>query len=56
VNTLRRFGCSLFQGFYFSRPLSEEAFRALALDASWLERLNSRRSSYSAALENRLSA
>jgi EAL domain-containing protein (putative c-di-GMP-specific phosphodiesterase class I) len=56
VNILRRFGCSLFQGFYFSRPLSGEAFHALALNGSWLARFKARGSSSSAVLEDRLSA
>jgi EAL domain-containing protein (putative c-di-GMP-specific phosphodiesterase class I)/GGDEF domain-containing protein len=56
VDTLRRLGCSVFQGFYFSRPLSDDVFHALARDSAWLARLKARRPSYSAPLEDRLSA
>jgi len=39
VATLRDLGCDVFQGYHFSKPLSAEAFRALAADPAWLARL-----------------
>jgi EAL domain-containing protein (putative c-di-GMP-specific phosphodiesterase class I)/GGDEF domain-containing protein len=40
VDVLRDLGCRVFQGYHFSKPLSGEAFRALARDASWLAPLS----------------
>jgi EAL domain-containing protein (putative c-di-GMP-specific phosphodiesterase class I)/GGDEF domain-containing protein len=39
VDTLRDLGCDVFQGYHFSKPLSADAFRALAADPAWLARL-----------------
>jgi EAL domain-containing protein (putative c-di-GMP-specific phosphodiesterase class I)/GGDEF domain-containing protein len=35
VDLLRRFGCSLFQGFLFSTPLADAEFLAKASDSGW---------------------
>jgi EAL domain-containing protein (putative c-di-GMP-specific phosphodiesterase class I)/GGDEF domain-containing protein len=35
VATLRGFGCTLFQGYYFSKPLSSTEFVARATDPAW---------------------
>ncbi|MDP1875506.1 bifunctional diguanylate cyclase/phosphodiesterase [Phenylobacterium sp.] len=40
VACLRSLGCHVFQGYHFSRPLSGEAFLALATDAEWRKRLS----------------
>jgi EAL domain-containing protein (putative c-di-GMP-specific phosphodiesterase class I) len=39
VQTLHRLGCSLFQGFYFSRPLAGPDFIATVKDPAWLTSL-----------------
>lgn len=39
VEALSALGCTVFQGFYFSRPLSGDDFRRLAHDADWLSRI-----------------
>lgn len=39
VAELRGLGCEVFQGYHFSKPLSAEAFRALAVDPAWRARL-----------------
>jgi EAL domain-containing protein (putative c-di-GMP-specific phosphodiesterase class I)/GGDEF domain-containing protein len=39
VGELRRLGCDVFQGYHFSKPLSAEAFRALAVYPAWRARL-----------------
>ena len=39
VATLRELGCEVFQGYHFSKPLSADAFLALAADPDWLARL-----------------
>ena len=36
---LRRHGCTLFQGYYFARPLEADAFRAFAADCDTIRRL-----------------
>jgi EAL domain-containing protein (putative c-di-GMP-specific phosphodiesterase class I) len=36
VAALHRLGCSIFQGYYFSRPLSADAFTERLGDANWL--------------------
>ncbi len=35
VETLRELGCTVFQGYHFSRPLSGDQFRQLAADPVW---------------------
>ena len=40
VACLRGLGCHVFQGYHFSKPLSGEAFLALAADPGWRNRLN----------------
>ncbi len=35
VETLRALGCRVFQGYYFSKPLSGDDFRRLAKDPAW---------------------
>ena len=35
IELLRRFGCDIFQGFYFSRPLAGDEFVRRALDPAW---------------------
>ncbi len=42
VETLRAMGCAMFQGYYFSRPLSAEEFTATVTKADWLLRTRSR--------------
>ncbi|MHB8284265.1 MAG: putative bifunctional diguanylate cyclase/phosphodiesterase [Caulobacteraceae bacterium] len=39
VDVLRRLGCNIFQGYYFSRPLSASAFIDLASSSEWAARL-----------------
>jgi EAL domain-containing protein (putative c-di-GMP-specific phosphodiesterase class I)/GGDEF domain-containing protein len=36
VAVLQDLGCRVFQGFHFSKPLTADAFRALAKDPTWL--------------------
>jgi EAL domain-containing protein (putative c-di-GMP-specific phosphodiesterase class I)/GGDEF domain-containing protein len=40
VACLRGLGCHVFQGYHFSKPLSGEAFLALAADPGWRDRLS----------------
>jgi EAL domain-containing protein (putative c-di-GMP-specific phosphodiesterase class I)/GGDEF domain-containing protein len=56
VETLWTLGCTVFQGFYFSRPLSGDAFLALARDATWLSSLDQFRLRNQAQHQLRLSA
>lgn len=39
VRTLLRFGCHIFQGFYFSEPIASEQLMKTALDPRWRDRL-----------------
>lgn len=52
VAVLHDLGCDIFQGYYFSRPLPSEGFRALARDTAW----NGRLKPSLPAFESRLSA
>lgn len=54
ADALRRMGCTIFQGFYFSRPLPAEAFRAEVADADWLAELVSPVHRERATLRSRL--
>jgi EAL domain-containing protein (putative c-di-GMP-specific phosphodiesterase class I) len=36
VEALRVLGCQLFQGFFFSRPLTADKFRKKVMDSEWL--------------------
>jgi Amt family ammonium transporter len=56
VAALRALGCHIFQGFHFARPMTGEAFRALARDTAWLARLASPVHRQLGHLEGRLSA
>lgn len=40
VDALRRLGCSVFQGYFFSKPLGGDDFVRLARDPAWRERLS----------------
>ena len=37
ADALRRLGCSMFQGFFFARPLAAEDFARTVTDPNWLE-------------------
>jgi EAL domain-containing protein (putative c-di-GMP-specific phosphodiesterase class I)/GGDEF domain-containing protein len=39
VDTLQRFGCRIFQGFFFAEPLNSDQFVKCALDPAWRQRL-----------------
>jgi EAL domain-containing protein (putative c-di-GMP-specific phosphodiesterase class I)/HAMP domain-containing protein len=41
VETLRNLGCTMFQGFYFARPLTPEVFATTVRDPNWLALLAS---------------
>ena len=56
VETLCALGCSIFQGFYFSRPLSGDALIGLARDPAWLNSLDRSHHRYAAQRKVRLSA
>jgi EAL domain-containing protein (putative c-di-GMP-specific phosphodiesterase class I)/GGDEF domain-containing protein len=56
VEALCALGCSLFQGFHFSRPISSEAFLSLARDPTWLTSLGLSRHRYQTQHKARLSA
>jgi len=42
VETLRTMGCSIFQGYYFSRPLAADEFKTTITDPEWLTLTGSR--------------
>jgi EAL domain-containing protein (putative c-di-GMP-specific phosphodiesterase class I) len=54
VETLRGLGCSMFQGFYFARPLAGNDFVATVSDAAWTELLASPVHRELAGLKNRI--
>lgn len=56
VETLRRLGCRIFQGFYFSEPLDGERFATCARDPAWRLRLQNPVARAQAGLETRISA
>jgi Amt family ammonium transporter len=56
VETLRRFGCHIFQGYFFARPLSSDQFVECALDPAWQERLRNPVARAHQEIEKRLSA
>lgn len=56
VAALRALGCTLFQGYYFARPLAGDAFLALARDDDWAARTVSPVHRQLDSLEGRLSA
>jgi EAL domain-containing protein (putative c-di-GMP-specific phosphodiesterase class I)/GGDEF domain-containing protein len=43
VRTLVRLGCNIFQGFYFSEPITSEQYMKTALDLRWRDRLGNLR-------------
>jgi EAL domain-containing protein (putative c-di-GMP-specific phosphodiesterase class I)/GGDEF domain-containing protein len=56
VAMLRSLGCTVFQGYYFSKPLTGAEFRRLAQDTAWRATLASPVHARLALLEGRLSA
>lgn len=54
VETLRGLGCTMFQGFYFARPLTAEIFAATVRDPNWLALLASPVHREIAGLRNRI--
>jgi EAL domain-containing protein (putative c-di-GMP-specific phosphodiesterase class I)/GGDEF domain-containing protein len=56
VQLLRSFGCTLFQGYFFSRPLPAKEFLDRARDRVWLKSLTHPVHKAHAKLESRMSA
>ncbi len=56
ADALRRLGCSMFQGFFFARPLAAEDFVTTVSDPEWLEALASPARRQRAALQRRLNS
>jgi EAL domain-containing protein (putative c-di-GMP-specific phosphodiesterase class I)/GGDEF domain-containing protein len=56
ADTLRALGCSMFQGFFFARPLAAEDFAKTVTDPEWLSVLASPVRRQQAALKRRLNA
>jgi len=55
ADTLRQLGCSMFQGFFFARPLAAEDFARTVTDPDWLAVLTSPVHRQRASLRRRLS-
>jgi predicted signal transduction protein with EAL and GGDEF domain len=56
ADTLRALGCSMFQGFFFARPLAAEDFARTVTDPEWLAVLTSPVHRQRATLRRRLSS
>jgi EAL domain-containing protein (putative c-di-GMP-specific phosphodiesterase class I)/GGDEF domain-containing protein len=56
ADTLRALGCSMFQGFFFARPLAADDFAATVTDPDWLEALASPVHRQRVALKRRLNS
>ena len=56
METLARLGCSLFQGYYFSRPITGAEFLAFASDPAGVQGIGPAIHSHLSALQGRLSA
>lgn len=56
VEWLRQSGCSLFQGFYFSKPLPGDEFVRRAVDPAWLASLRSPARRVQQEISNRMTA
>ena len=56
ADTLRALGCSMFQGFFFARPLAADDFAKTVTDPDWLEVLGSPVHRQRAALKRRLNS
>lgn len=56
VEMLRHFGCNIFQGYFFSEPVSSDQFVKCALDPAWRERLRNPIARAHQEIEKRMSA
>jgi EAL domain-containing protein (putative c-di-GMP-specific phosphodiesterase class I)/GGDEF domain-containing protein len=56
VDTLQRFGCRIFQGFFFAEPLNSDQFVNCALDPAWRQRLQTPLSRERQELARRMTA
>jgi len=54
IATLRRLGCHVFQGFYFSRPLTAEQLTEKVADQHWIARIGSEVHRRRAELQKRM--
>ncbi len=56
ADALRRLGCSMFQGFFFARPLAAEDFARTVTDPEWMAALHSPVRRQHATLQRRLNS